>query len=294
MPHSSFPQAPGAKTLFISLRRRALAPLAWLTRLAARRRGRAGRAAARPGPARLRCPVGRRRVRSADRAPPRAWTLATWLPRLAARRRGRAGRAAARPGPTRVTSAPPASPPLRPPWGRNGRTGRCRLRSPSALGGGGQGEVGLAVRPMSVAPARAGCATPGCRACFPLRRRAKWLARSIARRARGRATLTRLAARRRGRAGRAAARPGPARLRCPVGRRARWRVNRAPLQAFAPSWLRFAKNRLRRRGPPLASAAGPDVGRRRLRRAASDRGRLRRCRQPPPPGAGPGNPPASG
>ena len=47
------PQAPGAKTLFISLRRRALAPLAWLTRLAARRRGRAGRAAARPGPAHL-------------------------------------------------------------------------------------------------------------------------------------------------------------------------------------------------------------------------------------------------
>ena len=45
-----FPQAPGAKSLFISLKRRALAPLAWLTRLAARRRGRAGRAAARPGP----------------------------------------------------------------------------------------------------------------------------------------------------------------------------------------------------------------------------------------------------
>ena len=35
------------RTLFISLRRRALAPLAWLTRLAARRRGRAGRAARR-------------------------------------------------------------------------------------------------------------------------------------------------------------------------------------------------------------------------------------------------------
>ena len=36
--------------MFVSLRRRALAPLAWLTRLAARRRGRAGRVAARPGP----------------------------------------------------------------------------------------------------------------------------------------------------------------------------------------------------------------------------------------------------
>ena len=75
----SFPQTPGAKTLFISLKRRALAPLAWLTRL--RRAGAVapagplrgpvplisrspsaagflfGRAAARPGPAHLPQPV---------------------------------------------------------------------------------------------------------------------------------------------------------------------------------------------------------------------------------------------
>ena len=49
----------GAIFLF-SLNRRALAPLAWLSRLAARRRGCAGRAAARPDPAQLSRPVGRR------------------------------------------------------------------------------------------------------------------------------------------------------------------------------------------------------------------------------------------
>ena len=55
-----FPSGAGREDLFISLRRRALAPLAWLTRLAARRRGRAGRAASRPGPVHLSHPLRRR------------------------------------------------------------------------------------------------------------------------------------------------------------------------------------------------------------------------------------------
>ena len=57
--HARLAAGRSLRTSFLSLRRRALAPLAWLTRLAARRRGRAGRAAARPGPARLSRPVGR-------------------------------------------------------------------------------------------------------------------------------------------------------------------------------------------------------------------------------------------
>ena len=101
-----FPRAPGARSARLA------------TRLAARRRGRAGRAAALPGPSRLSCPVGRRAhfihfprapgartlfislrrraLAPLDRAPPRAWTRDAYAPGGAPARSRRPGRRAAR------------------------------------------------------------------------------------------------------------------------------------------------------------------------------------------------------
>ena len=84
-------------SLFISLKRRALAPLAWLTRLAARRRGRAGRAAARPGPVHIPSSSAAGRVLFAfPQAPGARSACLAYAPCGAPARSRRPGRCAAR------------------------------------------------------------------------------------------------------------------------------------------------------------------------------------------------------
>ena len=198
----SFPSGAGRslRTFFPSLRRRALAPLAWLRALRragavapagplrgpvplishiarlpgarsariARRRGRAGRAAARPGPAHLPHPWGHRSLvlraacspsppLGAERAGVR-WgpfclpillspsrDVLAWLTRLAARRRGRAGRAAARPGPAHLPH----------PWGHRSLVLRAACSPSPPLGAERAGvRWGLFCLPILLSPSR--------------------------------------------------------------------------------------------------------------------------------------------
>ena len=125
-----FPQAPGARTPFLSLRRRALAPLAWLR---ASRAAQARRPGLRPGSHRWQAPRLWRRGAVAPSGP------AARFPSMASSSSVAARRAVARSGP------------LRGPEGRRGNVvGRAQLPSTPPLlpewGGEGRGEEGVELR----------------------------------------------------------------------------------------------------------------------------------------------------